>query len=371
MRERRSFLRQSLRLLAGGTAGTVLGGLATAVHAAGSPPQPTERPPWQSDIADVQPPFQVPTAPTLDELDLPVTPYSGDGPPQSVVKSSPVITVYGRSFGVAPILGLLGDLNSFDELERSIAPWVQATEELAQAPVTVAPHLIYALARPCQGKDDSCLIFLDGSGVDLVNEYILPAQERGMGVVLDAQMGRLSPSFFVRRMIDMGYMAYPNVHIALDPEFATRPDQDMPGHPIGWLSAQAINEAQRILADYVRSENLSHKKIMIIHQFVDELSDSWSMVYGKRNLEVFPEVDLVLDADGFGSPDAKILKYNAITNPEAYPHLQWRGIKIFQYNKYAPRFSDSPVLTPRQLFGLDSTRAGWRMWAPPHLIVLA
>jgi hypothetical protein len=341
------------------------------VHAEGSASSPADGLPSQTNIADVQPPFEIPTAPTLDELDLPVTPYTGERPPQSIVKSSPVITVYGRSFGVAPILGMLGDLNSFDELEHSIAPWVQATEELAQAPVTVAPHLIYALARPCQGEDDSCLIFLDGSGVDLVNEYILPAQERGMGVVLDAQMGRLSPSFFVRRMIDMGYMAYPNVHIALDPEFATQPGQNMPGHPIGWLSANAINEAQRILADYVRSENLSHKKIMIIHQFVDELSDSWSMVSRKRDIATFPEVDLVFDADGFGSPDAKIHKYNAITNPEAYPHLQWRGIKIFQHNKYAPRFSDTPVLTPRQLFGLDPTRSGWRMWAPPHLIVLA
>ena len=371
MRGRRSFLRQGLRLLAGGTAGTAFGGMATAAHAAGPVEGPADSPPVNPDLADVSPPFQVPTAPTLDELDLPITPFTESQPPRSVVQSSPVITVYGRSFGVAPILGLLGDLNTFDELERSIEPWVRATEELAQAPVTVAPHLIYALARPCRGDDDSCLIFLDGSGVDLVNEYILPAADRGMAVVLDAQMGRLSPSFFVRRMIDMGYMAYPNVHIALDPEFATRPDQDMPGHPIGWLSAGAINDAQRILAEYVRSEGLSHKKIMIIHQFVDEISDSWSMVSAKRNLEVFPEVDLVFDADGFGSPDAKILKYNAITNPEAYPQLQWRGIKIFQHNKYAPRYSDTPVLTPRQLFGLDPTRAGWRMWAPPHLIVLA
>jgi hypothetical protein len=371
MRGRRRFLRRGLKLLAGGTAGAALGGLATAAHAAEPVGDPADSQPSTPDLTDAWPPYPVPTAPTLDELGLPTIPYRKPPGPQSVVKSSPVITVYGRSFGVAPILGLLGDLNSFDELERSIEPWVQATSELAEAPVTVAPHLIYALARPCKGADDSCLIFLDGSGVDLVNEYILPAAERGMGVVLDAQMGRLSPSFFVRRMIDMGYMAYPNVHIALDPEFATQPDQNMPGHPIGWLSANAINEAQRILADYVRSEKLSHKKIMIVHQFVDELSDSWSMVYGKRNLEVFPEVDLVLDADGFGSPDAKIHKYNAITNPEAYPHLQWRGIKIFQHNKYAPRYSDTPVLTPRQIFGLDPTHAGWRMWAPPHLIVLA
>ena len=93
MRGRRSFLRHSLRLLAGGTAGTALGGLATAVHAAESAPKPTEFPTGQPDIADAQPPFPVPTAPTLDELDLPVTPYTGEGPPQSIVKSSPVITV--------------------------------------------------------------------------------------------------------------------------------------------------------------------------------------------------------------------------------------------------------------------------------------
>ncbi len=118
---------------------------------------------------------------------------------------------------------------------RSLGYWATSsrlTNWSAASNPGSAPHLIYELARPCKSDDDSCLIFLDGSGVDLVNEYILPAAERGMGVVLDAQMGRLSPSFFVRRMIDAGYMAYPNVHIALDPEFATRPDQDMPGHPI-------------------------------------------------------------------------------------------------------------------------------------------
>jgi len=83
------------------------------------------------------------------------------------------------------------------------------------------------------------------------------------------------------------------------------------------------------------------------------------------------EDDLVLRPDGFGNPDAKPHTYNDITNPEAYPHLQWRGIKIFQHNKYAPRFSAPPVLPPRKLFALHPTRAGWRMWAPPHLIVLA
>ncbi|MCY3912437.1 MAG: hypothetical protein OXG43_04230 [Chloroflexi bacterium] len=372
---RRSFLRRGLGLLSGGAAGVLGGGLAAAsgpteAHGApgasppGAEPGNTGRRSIIEIICDV-----ANLAPTECEpwLERPPTPSE----PQSVLQAQPMLTVYGRSFGVAPILGMLGALNSFDELERGVAPWVSAMSDLAEAPVKVAPHLIYGLARPCHSDDDSCMIFLDASGVDLIEDYIKPAADRNMAVILDSQLGRLSPTYFIRRMIDAGYLAYPNVHVALDPEFATQPDQDMPGHPIGTLSAYSINEVQALLASYVREEGLSHKKVLIVHQFVDDLSDAWSMVPGKQNIEVYPEVELVFDADGFGSPNAKVHKYNAITDPTAYPQLEWRGIKIFQHNPHAPRFSDTPVMTPRQIYGLDPTPAGWRIWAPPHLVVVA
>ena len=375
MYDRRSFLRRGLGLLSGGAAGALGGGLAAAsgpTGAHGAPfASPADAEPGDTgrrsiieiicDVANLGPTECEPW------LDPPPTPSE----PQSVLQAQPMLTVYGRSFGVAPILGMLGALSSFDDLERGVAPWVGAMSELADAPVKVAPHLIYGLARPCHSADDSCMIFLDASGVDLIEDYIKPAADRDMAVILDSQIGRLSPTYFIRRMIDAGYLAYPNVHVALDPEFATQPDQDMPGHPIGTLSAYSINEVQALLASYVREEGLSHKKVLIVHQFVDDLSDSWSMVPGKQNIEIYPEVELVFDADGFGSPNAKVHKYNAITDPTAYPQLEWRGIKIFQHNPHAPRFSDTPVMTPRQIYGLDPTPAGWRIWAPPHLVVVA
>ena len=372
---RRSFLRRGLGLLAGGAAGTTFGRLAAAsepleaygaVDSLTPPAESASARPSSSvielicDTADLEP----------DECKWSSNPPPSTQP-QSVLQTHPLLTVYGRSFGVAPVLGLLGALNSFDELERSVEPWTSAMSELAEAPVMVAPHLIYGLATPCQDADDSCVIFLDASGVDLIEDYIKPAADRDMAVILDTQIGRLAPTYFVQRMIDAGYLAYPNVHIALDPEFATQPDQDMPGDPIGTLSAASINQVQAALAAYVREEGLSHKKVLIVHQFVDDLSDSWSMVPGKQNIEIYPEVELVFDADGFGSPNAKVHKYNAITDPTAYPQLEWRGIKIFQHNPHAPRFSDTPVMTPRQIFGLDTTSSGWRIWAPPHLVVLA
>ncbi len=403
LRRRRDFLRRSLGLLAGGAAGATTGRLATAVGAVGLLPDSRTHPPnaaagpagaalpGQSTAATaarasssagsgviVDPPFSIPdvcipeiarAGPAVLQCWEPDPPLADI--PRSILQERPMLTIYGRSFGVAPLLGMLGEFQSFDELEAGIDPWVRSMSEVAGTQVYVALHMIYALARPCYNDDDSCLIYLDLSGVDLVNDYIQPAAERGMAVILDAQMGRRPPLHFVRHMIDQGYMAYPNVHVALDPEFATRPGQSHPGSPIGRLSADQINEAQTELATYVRDEGLSHKKVMIIHQFVDDVSDSWSMVTRKRDIQALPEVELVYDADGFGSPDAKIVKYNAITNPEAYPQLKWRGIKIFSYNRHAPRYSDAPVLTPRQLFGLDTTSGGRRMWAAPHLIVLA
>ena len=363
---RRSFLRHGLGLLSGGAAGTLLGRVAAAsaptepygASASPSPPAESERSRPAASILD-----RICEAADLEptECEWWSDPSAATGP-QSVLQSYQVLTVYGRSFGVAPVLGMLGALSSFDELERSVAPWTSAMSDLGEAPVMVAPHLIYGLATPCQSADDSCVIFLDASGVDLIEDYIKPAADRDMAVILDTQIGRLQPTYFVQRMIDAGYLAYPNVHIALDPEFATAPDQDMPGKPIGTLSAASINQAQAALAAYVREEGLSHKKVLIVHQFVDDISDSWSMVPNKQDIEIYPEVELVFDADGFGSPNAKVHKYNAITDPTAYPQLEWRGIKIFQHNPHAPRFSDTPAdwRTP------TADIAGFRFLANPR-----
>ena len=374
---RRSFLRRGLGLLSGGAAGAVSGRLAAASEppelygAAGSPSPPAESDSSRPRASILQ---LICEAAQLDPVECEWwTPPKPLPPPQpqSVLQTHPLLTVYGRSFGVAPVLGLLGALNSFDELERSVEPWTSAMSELAEAPVMVAPHLIYGLAIPCQDADDSCVIFLDASGVDLIEDYIKPAADRGMAVFLDTQIGRLHPTYFVQRMIDAGYLAYPNVHVALDPEFATQPDQDMPGVIRSGPSRPPASTRSR------RPGRLCPRGGLVAQESADRAPvrrrPLGFLVYGSGQAEHrdLSGSRLVFDADGFGSPNAKVHKYNAITDPTAYPQLEWRGIKIFQHNRHAPRFSDTPVMTPRQIFGLDPTPAGWRIWAPPHLVVLA
>ncbi len=354
---RRELLRRGSGLLAAGAA-TALTSRAAGADTGSNP---------RGGLGSACPPIYVEIRPAPSAE---VQAACGTGP-LSFLDNRTLITVYGRSFGVAPVLGMLGRVESFDELEEATRPWTETIALLnSRRSVTLAPHLLYALARGCQEPGDACLIMLDRSGVDIISEYIEPARERGMAVVLDTQIGRSTAPYLIRRMIDRGYLAYPNVHVALDPEFATEPDQTMPGHPIGYLTADEINEAQDLLATYVRDENLLFKKILMVHQFVDHQTDSWTMIPNKQAIEVFDEVDVVINADGFGTPDAKVLRYNGITDPSAYPWLNWRAIKIFQENPIAPRFADSPVMTPRQIFGLDPTPGGLRMWASPHALVL-
>ena len=95
------------------------------------------------------------------------------------------------------------------------------------------------------------------------------------------------------------------------------------------------------------------------------------MIPRKQHIKAFSEVELVFDVDGFGSPDAKILKYNAMTNPTVYPRMEWGGIKIFNHNPHTPYFVTVPLMMPRQVFGVEPTTSGRRMWTPPNLRVLA
>lgn len=66
-----------------------------------------------------------------------------------------------------------------------------------------------------------------------VTEYISAAIESNFQVILDIQIGALTPA----AVLEFGWpwLKYENVHLALDPEFAlVYPGQTVPGNP-GWL----------------------------------------------------------------------------------------------------------------------------------------
>jgi hypothetical protein len=284
-----------------------------------------------------------------------------------------MVSFYGRALGVAPVLGMLGEFKDLDDMDQKMRQYTsQADANNGDKGVIPALHLIYGLAIPCEPGSD-CLLYFEAMDEDLVEDYIKPAEARGWHVILDTQMGRSDPVTQVQRMIDRGYLKYEHVHVALDPEFSSVPGRNIPGIPIGTLKAADINRVQEILNDYVVANGMRHKKILTIHQFGDaNVNDGVPfMIENKETLKRFPNVDLVIDADGFGPPDPKISKYNRMTDSKVYPFLERRGIKIFYHNAQ-DNFGrwDQPVMDYETIFGHKETPAGYRIEVPPDLIVI-
>ena len=319
-----------------------------------STPTPTESP--------TETPTSTPTlTPTLE-------------PRGSILQDGTVLAVYGRAFGTAPILGVLGSYKGFDDMEKDVQkrfyPGIKANN--GGKPIVPVVHLIYAMAIPCQPNDD-CLLYLEGSKVDLVKDYIEPAQKRGWEVILDTQIGRSDPVTQVKRMIDKGYLKYDHVHVALDPEFRSYPGRPNPGIPIGTIQASQVNEVQQMLDDYGRKNGLKRKKMLMLHQFGDpEVDDGVPfMIENKKSIKTYPTVDVVWDADGFGGADSKASKYNRMMNPTPYPFIQWRAIKLFTLNAEAPNHYDKPQLEWEAVFGRKDTPGGAHVRWPPNVVIIA
>lgn len=289
-----------------------------------------------------------------------------------LLETNTLFSVYGRGFDVAPILGRLGAYQDIDAMAAGTRSWVQEISKLNDGKgVVTGIHLIYALAVPCTPKGGDCLDYLSG---DIVAKYIQPAAQRGWVVILDTQLGRSNPVAQVQHMIRAGYLKYDNVHVAVDPEFHTRPGQPDPGTPIGTVTALDINQAQEALDRYVENENLKTKKILIVHQFGDATVHDGVpfMIQDKKTLKSYQNVELVIDADGLGTPLMKVHKYNLMTDSRVYPFLRFRGIKIFFPNRWERReHFDKPPMTLQQIFGLVPVPGGLRMATKPNVVIIA
>lgn len=281
--------------------------------------------------------------------------------PRSWLAGTTLLTVYGRGFGTAPILGRLGMDRSFADVARQVRPYAQAVYRYGGARhVRIAIHLIYALATPCTSQT-TCLLYLDDSGVNIVKRYIKPAARRGWLVILDDQLGRSSPYSEIERMIARGYLRYDNVEVAFDPEFHTAAQQSLPGVPPGFVTAGQLNLAQRTLGRYAASCHLPHSKLMLVHQWTSAMiRHRWKL--DQRLAYVRP----VLVMDAIGTPADKVRAYDHLLGLGHAPSVRWRGIKLFPPNPYEMAgHLDDPILSWRQVFGLESAGDGTHFYVRP------
>jgi hypothetical protein len=137
------------------------------------------------------------------------------------------------------------------------------------------------------------------------------------------------------------YLKYPNVHLALDPEWRTT----KPMREIGTVTGAEINEVQRVMEAYIIENKIPGERLLVIHQF------NWRMISSREQITSrFERVRLIHCADGFGPPHLKRDSY--AFNAQA-PNIPLKGFKLF-YNFNIPGAGyDNPLLSPREVYKLN------------------
>lgn len=238
-----------------------------------------------------------------------------------------MIAFYGVPIGRG--LGILGA----NDVQTTLALLRQQAEAYRQVDpcVEIVPvfHTVVTIADASPGADGNYNHHLT---TETMRWWLDTAAAEGVLVVLDIQPGR-SPVETELSFVEP-YLHEPHVHLAIDPEFMVG-EHGIPGTDLGIIDGEEINTIQAWLNGI--AESTGQHKILIFHQFNDR------MVVNKEAIQDYPLVDLVWDADGYGSPGAKIGDYN-----------QYRGEPGFEYGGFKLFYDlDTPLMTPAQVLAMD------------------
>jgi hypothetical protein len=234
-----------------------------------------------------------------------------DGSEISALSRDQVVAYYGTPR--QPSMGILGEheAETIAWLLRERAARFDALN--GDAGVLPALHLVYAVAQPETTSDGLYLRYVDDR---TVRSYLSLARRNGFALVLDLQVGHSTALAETQKVLP--YLEEPDVHLALDPEFALA-GREKPGEAIGSLDASDINAVQWLLETFTEERGLP-KKMLIVHQFES------SMISNALAIERRDGVDLVIDMDGYGPADVKAVKYQRYG---AAPYAPFGGIKLF------------------------------------------
>lgn len=244
-----------------------------------------------------------------------------------------IVAYYGNFYSKG--MGVLGQYpreEMLAKLRAEVAAWEAADPS---TPVIPAIDYIDVTAQESAGTDGKYRLRMPDDQID----YALELADRMHGIViLDVQVGLSTLQSELPLLKD--YLSKPNVHLAIDPEFSMK-DGVRPGREIGTYDAADVNWAAGYLADLVRTNNLP-PKILIVHRFTEP------MVTRYKQIKPLPEVQIVIDMDGWGSPAKKIGTYTHFIAPEP---VQFTGFKLFYKNDILP--PSTRMLTPAELLKLS------------------
>ena len=241
--------------------------------------------------------------------------------------------LYSKRMGV---LGALPKQQMLQKLNYEVNRWHKADASVTTIP---ALHYIAITAQNTPGKSNTHRLRMPHHQIDIVLSW---ANEIKGIVFLDVQVGHSTLQEELPTLVK--YLQLPQVHLGIDPEFSMK-NKSLPGTKIGTYSAKDINYAIRFLAQIVR-ENKLPPKVLIVHRFTQK------MVTDYHKIKPLPEVQVVMNMDGFGNKTLKKSTYHDYIFKEP---VQFTGFKLFYKNDtkgnsaglYSPeellRFKPKPI----------------------------
>ena len=228
-------------------------------------------------------------------------------------------------------LGIGSPASAARRLERQARAYVRP-----RRPVLPALELIAVIANADAGQDG---MYRARQSDAVIGRYLRAARRAKALLLLDIQPG--ASDFFTEATRLERWLREPDVGLALDPEWRVQPGQ-VPGQVIGRVDSREVNAVTAWLAQLTDAGDLP-EKLVVIHQFTDEMVDDTA-------LQPRDGLQIVLNADGFGTQPVKKSKYDAFTRraPGFEP-----GFKLF-YKE------DVGLMTPRQVL---------RLRPPPDFVV--
>ncbi len=243
-----------------------------------------------------------------------------------------IVAYYGNFYSTK--MGVLGEYPPdvvLQKLASTTAEWAAAD------PTTPVIPAIQYIAVVAQGQPGASGLYRAQMPDDQIQKALDMANQMHGLLILDVQVGKSTLQAELPELEK--WLVLPNVELAIDPEFSMK-FGNPPGTVIGTFDAKDVNCAAQFLAGIVREHKLA-PKVLIVHRF------TYDMVTNADKIQPLPEVEVVMDMDGWGSQAKKIGTYTHVVSPEP---VQFTGIKLFYHADLKP--PSTGMLTPEQVLNL-------------------
>lgn len=249
--------------------------------------------------------------------------------PGAILPFHRIVAFYGNLYSTK--MGILGELPKDQMIKKLLGEaqsWQRADTTLKVIP---ALHYIAVTAQASPGPGNKHRLRMPFSQIDKIISW--SHEIKGL-TFLDIQVGQSTVQEEVP-VLD-SFLKMPTVHLGIDPEFSMKGGH-VPGKKIGTFDASDINWVIEHLASLVRKNNLP-PKILVLHRFTQ------GMLTNYQNIKKVPEVQIVVDMDGWGPKQLKRSTWLRYIYREP---VEYTGFKLFYKND--TKTGADQFYTPKEL----------------------